>query len=769
MGVTLGDIILYLGADDSRLNSTLKSVEGKAGGWVKGLGGTIALGIGGALTAAIGGATALGLAAFKAGGDLDAAYDTLLIKTGASGEALEGLQSTFRAVFESVPTQAEPAANVLSLLYNRLNLTGEGAQTAASQILEMSRMMGTDATAAADSYTRMIKDAGLSSEEASDMLDKIFVASQKSGIGLDRLMGLAVQFGGPMRQLGFTVDDTVALLSKWEAEGVNTELVMGSLRIAIGKFADEGKPLRESLMDTFDAIKNNEDATAALAKGMEVFGARAGADMTAAIREGRFEIEDMLAVLGDADGAIMSTSSQTMDWGEKLTLLKNKASTALAPIGMKLMDLAAILVDKAGPGLEWLTRILDQHVAPAVDKVVGVIDWLFQHFEAGNDLFTVFEDGSSVLEGFFKRLGMGGEQAAALSTKILAIKDGVSNFLATIIPFIQEHGPAIKNILLGVGAGLAAFAIISTVVGWITGLIAAVTAASGVIAAAGGGIAGIVALLGGPVTLVIAAVAGLIALLAIAWNNNWGDIQGKTRAVVEWIRGAIPQAIQFINDFVNGRLGILSQIFKTTWTNIQIIFQAFRAAFDGDWRKFGELLRQAWDNAWRMMGVILTTAWTNIKTGVKNGIQAVKEFFTETDWGEVGENILRGMARGITSGLGIIRDAARNAAQAALDAAKGFLGIESPSKAFDKEVGEPSAEGFGQGFARRMGEIGTGVGQEAIDGFGGLQPAFAGAGGGGINFTYVDQRFISLTDEFEAERILRPIFDRLLRQARPTG
>ena len=77
-----------------------------------------------------------------------------------------------------------------------------------------------------------------------------------------------------MRLMGFSFQDTAALLAKWEKEGVNAELVMGSLRIAAGKFAKDGKPLRDSLLATFDAIKNNKNATAALAQGMQVFAAR---------------------------------------------------------------------------------------------------------------------------------------------------------------------------------------------------------------------------------------------------------------------------------------------------------------------------------------------------------------------------------------------------------------------------------------------------------------------------------------------------------------
>lgn len=722
MSLTLGDIILFLGADDSRLDGVLKGVEGKTQSWVNSLGGKLAIGLGAIVTTAIGSATALGLAAFKAGGELDAAYDTLLIKTGASGEALQQLQEDFKAVFSSAPTDAQPLADVLSVLHERTTMVGEDNQNLSKQLLESSRIMGGDAKVNAELYTRMMGDWSISNEDASQTLDKVFVASQKTGIGMDRLMSLAVQFGSPMRLMGFTLDDTIALLSKWEKEGVNTELVMGSLRIAAGKFADEGKPLRESLLGTFEAIKNNTDATAALNLGMDVFGARAGPDMVAAIREGRFEFEDLLLVLQDTDGAILDTAKETMDWGEKLQMLKNKATLALEPLGMKLMDVASMLLDKAGPALDWFGGVLEDYVVPAVDTLAESLNLLLEG------------DVQGALANLF------GEETAG---KIMAFAQTVNTFINdTLIPFVQEHWPEIKAALIGIGAALAAAGIVSVV----TGIVAAI----------------------GSLLTPVGAIIALVALLGAAWAGNWGGIQEKTQAVIEWLKMALDTGMQFINDFVNGKLGVLSQIFAAAWQNVQLIFQAFQAAFSGDWYRFGELLRQAWDNSWNLIKTILSNAWENIKSAVKTGIDSVKSFFTDTDWGQVGRNILEGIANGIRNGLSIIADAAQEAAQNALEAAKGFLGIKSPSTVFAKEVGEPSAEGFGVGFARRMDDLGKGAGQEALNSFGDA-PAMGGGGGGSIQLQYVDQRFISLSDEFEAERVLRPIIERIFRGMGPAG
>ena len=86
-----------------------------------------------------------------------------------------------------------------------------------------------------------------------------------------------VKFGSPMRQLGFSFEETTALIGKFEQEGVNTDLVMGSMRIALGKLAKAGETdLPDALNKSVQAIANTDDAGVAAAKAIELFGARAG-------------------------------------------------------------------------------------------------------------------------------------------------------------------------------------------------------------------------------------------------------------------------------------------------------------------------------------------------------------------------------------------------------------------------------------------------------------------------------------------------------------
>lgn len=76
--------------------------------------------------------------------------------------------------------------------------------------------------------------------------------------------------------------------------------------------------------------------------------------------------------------------------------------------------------------------------------------------------------------------------------------------------------------------------------------------------------------------------------------------------------------------------------------------------------------------------------------------------FKSISWGTVGKAVITGIANGITGAAGAIVTAAKNAAKKALDAAKNFLGIHSPSTVFRDQVGKNMALGVGLGFEKNV-------------------------------------------------------------------
>lgn len=83
-------------------------------------------------------------------------------------------------------------------------------------------------------------------------------------------------------------------------------------------------------------------------------------------------------------------------------------------------------------------------------------------------------------------------------------------------------------------------------------------------------------------------------------------------------------------------------------------------------------------------------------------ISQIKNAFTSINWGEVGSNIIKGIANGLKSAGGAIVEAAKSAAKSALNAAKDFLDIHSPSRVFRDQVGKMMALGMGIGFDKNV-------------------------------------------------------------------
>ena len=85
------------------------------------------------VTGAIAGIGTASIAAFN---ELDAGYDTIITKTGASGEALDGLQDSMDAVFTSLPTEAETAGIAIGEVNTRFGSTGKELEDLSSKFIQ---------------------------------------------------------------------------------------------------------------------------------------------------------------------------------------------------------------------------------------------------------------------------------------------------------------------------------------------------------------------------------------------------------------------------------------------------------------------------------------------------------------------------------------------------------------------------------------------------------------------------------------------------------
>lgn len=99
----------------------------------------------------------------------------------------------------------------------------------------------------------------------------------------------------------------------------------------------------------------------------------------------------------------------------------------------------------------------------------------------------------------------------------------------------------------------------------------------------------------------------------------------------------------------------------------------------------------------------LITAIPRLVVGALDLISSIITAFGDVDWLQLGVNIVVGIIDGIKSRASSLMDSIRHMAANALEAAKDFFGIHSPSRVMREQVGHPIAEGMAEGMEEAPG------------------------------------------------------------------
>lgn len=264
--------------------------------------------------------------------------NNLRMLTGKTGDDLKGLSESAKNVGKNTVQGFNVAGQAIGELSRLTGLSGEPLESLATQMLNLSHITGTDVTANIQAATRSFGDWNVAAADMGPTMDILWKAGQQTGQSVDQLATMTKQFGAPMRAMGFSLKETAVLMGNFQKTGGNTELIMGSMRIALRNFAKAGESAPETLRKLISQIKGIEDPTEAAAMAMQVFGSRAGADMADSIRGGKFEIDQMLAAIDGSSDSINKASDDVTTFGERISILKDKGFAALEPVITPVMN-----------------------------------------------------------------------------------------------------------------------------------------------------------------------------------------------------------------------------------------------------------------------------------------------------------------------------------------------------------------------------------------------------------------------------------------------
>lgn len=520
--------------------------------------------------------------------------------------------------------------------------------------------------------------------EASDSADKFKSTLNFAGLDTGTIDALTASTQAYADQTVYSISDIRNVTAQLAANGVqgfdklaeaagNLNAVAGgnaetfsSVGMVLTQTAGAGKLTTENWNQLADAIPG---ASGKLQEAMLKNGAYTG-NFRDAMEKGEISADEF--------------NQAIMDLG--MTDAAKEAATSTSTIEGAMGNLQASVV---GVG----TTILDQFKGP----LTSGISMLAQRISGLSGVFT----------GLVQTIGPILSQIG--TTFQTAFQPVVGMVQSQLLPALQPLMSALQN--LGNAIMPIITAAIQTIAPVLSTLVSNIGQTMSVIATA--------------VTPVINNIAALIQAVLPAIQSafqTWGThIQGVINTVFPFIQTVITSVMNVVNAIISTVLTAINgdwsgvwegikNIASSVWNGIQNIVSGAINAVSGVISSVLNGISGIFSNVWNGIKGAVSSAWSGITSAVSSGVSSMMNFITSipsrimgvfsgagTWLLSAGQNIIQGLINGITNAIGGAISAVKDAVGGIIDGAKSLLGIASPSKVFDREIGRMIPAGLGRG------------------------------------------------------------------------
>lgn len=518
---------------------------------------------------------AIGAASYAAWSEVDDGLDTVVTMTGATGEALEGLQGSLQTVYSNSSIGMDTLAASLGEVNTRFGFTGEQLESATELFAEFAEINGDDVVGAVDSADKVMKQFSVSTDQMDGYLGLLTKTAQDTGMSTSDLQGSLEKNGATLRAMGLDVGESITLMGRMSKAGLDDETAMKAMTKAAQKYSKSGDDVAEG-METL--IAGVQDGSISFEELADVVGSKNALAFEDMAKSGQLSLDDLGTSLDDYTDVVGATFDDTQDPIDEMTKVFHQLKVAGASLFNAIGRVAVPIIAKLSAGVQKLTGWwgkLNPKTQDMIVKIAGI---------------------------------------AAVAGPVILIGSKIVGFISTLLTIIPAIG-----------------AVVTTVVGVIAspiGLIAA--AVAGVVAVVmhlwktnEGFRDAVVGIWNGIASKIKGIVSGLVGIVTGIWNTIKGvfsgDISIKEIATTAWdnAKAAAGAAWDAIVGFFTGAAPVVAEIATTAWDNAK--------TFASD----------TWDSicgfftsAAPVVAEIATTAWDNAKTAASNVWDAITGFFT---------------------------------------------------------------------------------------------------------------------------------------------
>ena len=594
--------------------------------------------------------------------------------------------------------------NAISVVQKQMGITGTTSKEAATTI----EGSVSSAKAAWENF-----EAGVIS--ANDLVETFWTATQNiftnlgqiiprlGKTGIDVVSALAGKIGGAVPQVkGFTdaiesIADKLgsmdtgqlANLGKMSAVLIGVAPALSLIGKGAGTFSDALSGLGDVTGGAITAISKLpgtvKSASASLGKAGTAF--KNVGDAIA------LPFQDLAPRIAPAIGKLGGSVSEMWNAGpggkltSAVTQTAGKVGESFAKVGPKLAEKFPTITGKVGE--------LGKKVSAIVPKFGAVGEKIASYGGVIGDSFKpILSKAATFAPAFLKCMNIAGGLGIVVAGLGL-LQGAFGDQIGQILTMVQTKGPeVITNFCNGITAALPN--LIAQGAMLLNNLLQAITA--NLLAIISGGISIVSTLISGIAqqlpTLIPTALMMIVTLVGSLLSNVGQIVDAGIDLLVGLAQGLVNALPQLINQAPT----IIGQLATAIISNLPKILQAGIKIIT-------------------ILATGLVQAIPQLIGKIPAIISQIKNAFTSVNWGSVGMNIIKGIASGLTGAAGAIVEAAKSAANKALDAAKSALGIHSPSRVFRDQVGKMMALGMGIGFEKNIPIKSMNVGvQKAVSG-----------------------------------------------------
>ena len=576
--------------------------------------------------------------ALEAFRQVDEGMDTIVTKTGATGDSLKEMQDIASNIATTIPTDFSKAGEAVGEVNTQFGLTGDALKDVSVEMIKFAEINGTDITNSTISASKALEAYELSTSDLAKVLDSTTYTAQSTGVSVDDLMKKAIEGAPQIKMLGLSFEEGVALLGQFETSGVDASSALSGLTKAAGSYAKQGKTLKEGLVETIDKIKNTTSETEAMGLAMEIFGDKKAPQMIDAIKRGSFDFQSFAESAEYSVGAVSKTFEATLDPIDKFKTAQNSVTLAMSELGAAIAETLAPIFEVLGNIVkdiaEWFSGLPGPVkefivILGGVVTVAGILVPIFLTLQAA--AVALGTSIGAMITAALPIIGTVALIAAAITGLIIGIKylwetnEGFRELVTTVWNAILE---VINKVVSEVSDFI--MSIFGTVVDWWTENQELIRASAETVWGAIQTVIDTVMTYLGPL------IEGAWANIQLVITTAWEVIKTVVETAINVVLGIIKAVMQIITGDWSGAWETIKGVFSTVWNAIQnvvqTIFTAIQSYISNTINAISSTISNVWNGISSTISNVLngisntvSNVWTGIKNSIGNAINGAKD------------------------------------------------------------------------------------------------------------------------------------------------